>query len=46
MEGVANFDKAAFCLPPVRVETWGGFIFVNLDEQAPSLAAWLGDIPQ
>lgn len=45
MAGVANFDKDAFCLPPVRVETWGGFIFVNLDEQAPSLAEWLGDIP-
>ncbi len=25
-------------LPAVRVETWHGFIFVNLDERAPPLA--------
>jgi hypothetical protein len=32
-------------LLPVRVETWGPFIFVNLDPEAPALAEELGDMP-
>jgi len=36
---VAGFDKADFGLEPVRVETMLGLIFVNLDPDAPSLAA-------
>jgi len=31
-----------FALPQVRVEEWNGFIFVNLDDQAPSLAQYMG----
>ncbi|HKZ99611.1 MAG TPA: aromatic ring-hydroxylating dioxygenase subunit alpha [Thermoplasmata archaeon] len=43
-------DKAAFSLYPVGLETWGGFVFVNLSpEDATSrgltLAAQLGPIP-
>lgn len=44
MEGV-EWDRAAFCLDAVRVETWGGFVFVNLDPHAPPLHDVLGDIP-
>ncbi|BEV02493.1 aromatic ring-hydroxylating dioxygenase subunit alpha [Novosphingobium olei] len=33
-----------FGLPQVRVETWGGFIFVNLDSQARPLAEQLGPL--
>jgi choline monooxygenase len=44
-EGVQNWDKAEVCLPPVRVEAWGPFVFVNLDPQAPSLAEIFGAIP-
>ena len=33
-------------LRPVRVETWGGFVFVNLDPYAEPLAAYLGPIPE
>ena len=30
-EGVADFDKTCYGLQPVRVETWGPFVFANLD---------------
>jgi choline monooxygenase len=44
-DGVRCFDKAANGLVPVRVDSWGPFIFVNLDPSAPSLAETLGKIP-
>lgn len=33
-------------LPQARVETWGGFVFVNFDAQAQPLAKSLGPIPE
>jgi nitrite reductase/ring-hydroxylating ferredoxin subunit len=33
-------------LPEVRVETWGGFVFINFDEHAPSLMEYLGVLPE
>ena len=44
-EGVEDWDRASVCLPQFRVETFGPFVFVNLDPAAPSLADVLGDIP-
>jgi choline monooxygenase len=44
-EGVRCFDKAHNGLVPVKVDTWGPFIFVNLDPQALPLHDVLGDIP-
>jgi phenylpropionate dioxygenase-like ring-hydroxylating dioxygenase large terminal subunit len=41
----ANFDPSAFSLVPTRLETWGPFIFVNLDSHAAPLAATLGELP-
>jgi len=32
-------------LPQVRVETWGGFVFLNMDPAAPPLADYLGVLP-
>lgn len=32
-------------LPSVRCERWGGWVFVNLDPDAVSLAEWLGPVP-
>jgi nitrite reductase/ring-hydroxylating ferredoxin subunit len=32
-------------LSQVRVETWGGFVFLNMDAGAPSLADYLGVLP-
>ncbi|HMA33543.1 MAG TPA: SRPBCC family protein [Chloroflexia bacterium] len=43
-EGVEEFDKACYGLQPVQVDTWGPFVFVNLDPAAPPLSATLGQI--
>ena len=32
-------------LKPVQVDTWGGFVFINLDPQAAPLAEFLGTLP-
>ena len=45
-EGVRCFDKAANGLVPVRVATWGPFVFANLADDAPPLADVLGAIPE
>jgi choline monooxygenase len=45
-EGVKDWDRAAVALPEFRMETWGPFVFVNLDPQAPGLPDVLGDIPE
>ncbi len=34
-----------FALKPVLVDTWGGFVFINLDPDAAPLADFLGDLP-
>jgi glycine betaine catabolism A len=43
------FDPDAFALYPVALDTWGGWIFVNLSPDAvatgASLAAHLGEVP-
>ncbi|MCW1382934.1 aromatic ring-hydroxylating dioxygenase subunit alpha [Novosphingobium sp. KCTC 2891] len=33
-------------LPEVKVGTWGGFVFVNLDKDAPPLEQVLGPLPE
>lgn len=38
-----SFDKKDYGLLPVRVDTFGCFVFVNLDEKAPPLSDYLGD---
>jgi choline monooxygenase len=42
MDGAEKFDRADFCLPRFRVETWNDLLFVNLDGDAPPLADVLG----
>jgi phenylpropionate dioxygenase-like ring-hydroxylating dioxygenase large terminal subunit len=39
-----DLDKADYGLVPVRAELWEGFIFVNLDDDAPPLADYLGEL--
>ena len=39
-----DLDPADFSLHPVRVETWNGLVFACIDDGAPDLGAWLGDI--
>jgi choline monooxygenase len=41
-EGVCNFERSDNGLVPVRVDTWGNFVFVNLDGHATPLAEFLG----
>ena len=43
MEGVVGFNKADYGLIPIRLESWGGFIFVNFDPESPSLMEHLGN---
>ncbi len=41
-----QIEDEAFRLPEARVDTWGGFVFVNLDPEAPPLADYLEDLPR
>ena len=45
MQNSVGFDKADYPLASVKCETWGGFIFVNFDPNAESLARFLGNLP-
>jgi phenylpropionate dioxygenase-like ring-hydroxylating dioxygenase large terminal subunit len=46
MEKTCNFDKKRFGLPPLKVEVWRGFVFVNFDLDAEPLAPRLTEIDQ
>lgn len=35
-----------FELPQIQVDTWGGFVFVNFDPEAPPLHEYLGVLPE
>jgi phenylpropionate dioxygenase-like ring-hydroxylating dioxygenase large terminal subunit len=37
-----HVDSKKFSLPQVRVETLAGFVFINMDANAPTLAEYLG----
>lgn len=41
-----HVDPARYSLPRVRVGQWGGFIFINPDDSAPSLEDYLGVLPE
>ncbi|MEM7301138.1 MAG: ring-hydroxylating oxygenase subunit alpha [Pseudomonadota bacterium] len=43
-ENLAEFDVGDICLDRVQVEEFCGFIFVNLDPEAPSLSTQSGDL--
>ncbi|HEU0023413.1 MAG TPA: aromatic ring-hydroxylating dioxygenase subunit alpha [Thermoleophilaceae bacterium] len=40
-----DFETDGLGLVPVQVDTWGPFVFVNPDPEAPPLAEALGDLP-
>ena len=47
LAGEPGFDKGLFSLYPVAVDSWGGFVFLNLTPaQAVPLPQQLGAIPQ
>jgi choline monooxygenase len=41
VDGMEFFDRSEFGLVPLRLETWGPFLFVNFDASAPPLSAFL-----
>ena len=45
-ENILNFDKCDFSLKAIRVETFCGFVFVNLDEDAKPLAEQAPDLEE
>ena len=46
MEETRDFDKSAYGLHPIRLETWDGFIFVTFSAAAGTLREYLGDLPE
>lgn len=44
-DALSDFDDADYGLHAVRLETWQGFVFINLDRDAEPLADYLGDLP-
>jgi nitrite reductase/ring-hydroxylating ferredoxin subunit len=41
-----DFDREGLSLVALRLETWGPFLFVNPDEDAPPLLETLGPLPE
>lgn len=44
-DGCPDFTDKDVALPQVRVECWGGWVFVTMDPQAPPLIEFLGEVP-
>lgn len=42
-ENVPGFDRDKICLSEVRLESFCGFVFVNLDAEAASMKSWYAD---
>jgi choline monooxygenase len=45
MQQTLGFDAADAGLIPLRLDTWGGFLFLCFDADAPELSHYLGDLP-
>ncbi len=41
-----HINKSEFSLPQVQVDTWGGWVFMNMDLEAESLQSYMGILPQ
>jgi len=46
MDKSHGFDPTNYALVPIRIDRWGGFLFVNFDPDAAPLADFLGDLSQ
>ena len=42
--GIRSFDRSAMSLPPMAVEVWGPWVFVNGDPDAPPLAGQITEL--
>ena len=45
MQQTLHFNTADIRLTPLRLDTWGGFLFLCFDAEAPGLSHYLGDLP-
>lgn len=41
-----HIDRAKFCLPEAKVDTWGGFVFINFDPNCEPLESYLEILPE
>ncbi len=41
-----HIDTEEFSLPEVRVDTWGGWVLINMDDNAPDLQEYMGVLPE
>lgn len=41
-----HIDWESFSLPELKVDSWGGFVFINFDEQCESLIDYLEILPE
>ena len=46
MDRTKGFNKSDYGLVPLRLEQWGGFLFVCFDNNAEPLEHFLGDLPE
>jgi choline monooxygenase len=46
MQQTRGFDRRQYGLVPIRLEAWAGFLFINFEPGAGSLATFLGDLPE
>lgn len=46
MQKTRDFDPNEYGLLPIRIDSWGGFLFINFDRDAAPLADYLGDLPE
>jgi phenylpropionate dioxygenase-like ring-hydroxylating dioxygenase large terminal subunit len=46
MDRTKNFNKENYGLVQLRLDQWGGFLFLCFDNNAESLETFLGDLPQ
>ena len=45
-DGCSRFRDEDLRLPEVRVDTWGGWVWVTMDPAASTLKEYLGDVPE
>ncbi|MGB8362988.1 MAG: aromatic ring-hydroxylating dioxygenase subunit alpha [Rhizomicrobium sp.] len=45
-DGCSGFRDEDLHLPEIRVDTWGGWVWITMASEAPSLKEYLGDVPE
>lgn len=43
---LSHVDRESMCLPQAQVGTWGGFVFINFDENCEPLSSYLENLPE